>query len=207
MPKIIAPSFYFIGNHTALDYINTKITVNGKPADLLKSWDDLLKWLSLSSLLTAEQISAVKDKWPSQEADSAVKDAIELRTSLLSMVRQSMLGDELAEEDLGRVNRILINQVVTTRLVRTGNRFAVERQTEFRSPSDLLIPIAEAAVDLFAYYDFGLVKKCGNPDCVLYFYDHSKNGIRRWCSPKTCGNRMKVTAFLKRRKSKEAEAE
>ncbi|TMR94989.1 hypothetical protein EJK15_31085 [Nonomuraea basaltis] len=45
------------------------------------------------------------------------------------------------------------------------------------------------------------VRKCANPQCVLWFLDVSKNGSRRWCSMEGCGNRAKVGRFNQRHKS------
>ncbi|GAA2281165.1 hypothetical protein GCM10010145_60690 [Streptomyces ruber] len=36
------------------------------------------------------------------------------------------------------------------------------------------------------------IRACGNHQCVLHFYDVSKNGTRRWCSMSGCGNRAKA---------------
>lgn len=36
------------------------------------------------------------------------------------------------------------------------------------------------------------IRQCAHPDCVLFFYDTSKNGTRRWHSMATCGNRTKA---------------
>ena len=36
------------------------------------------------------------------------------------------------------------------------------------------------------------IKQCGHPQCVLWFYDTSKNASRRWHSMTTCGNRLKA---------------
>lgn len=44
------------------------------------------------------------------------------------------------------------------------------------------------------------VRKCANPECLLWFLDVSKNGSRRWCSMETCGNRAKVGRFHQRQK-------
>jgi predicted RNA-binding Zn ribbon-like protein len=44
------------------------------------------------------------------------------------------------------------------------------------------------------------VKHCQNPDCVLWFFDTTRNGTRRWCSMAVCGNRMKARRHYDRRK-------
>ncbi|MCM3296941.1 CGNR zinc finger domain-containing protein [Streptomyces pseudogriseolus] len=36
------------------------------------------------------------------------------------------------------------------------------------------------------------IRKCADTECVLRFYDTSKNGRRRWCSMTSCGNRAKT---------------
>lgn len=41
----------------------------------------------------------------------------------------------------------------------------------------------------------GVAKSCA---CGADFIDKSKNGTRRWCSMKTCGNRSKVRAHRAR---------
>ncbi|MBH0192038.1 MAG: hypothetical protein HP492_09850 [Nitrospira sp.] len=63
---------------------------------------------------------------------------------------------------------------------------------------------AEAAGNLLCRADFALIKKCGNPACILYFYDTTKNHTRNWCSMQVCGNRMKVAAHYWRNRSRQA---
>jgi predicted RNA-binding Zn ribbon-like protein len=66
--------------------------------------------------------------------------------------------------------------------------------------TDFLLPIGEAAMNLLCYGDLSRVKKCERDACVLYFYDTSKPGHRRWCSMSACGNRAKSAAFYERSK-------
>jgi hypothetical protein len=46
------------------------------------------------------------------------------------------------------------------------------------------------------------VKHCENPDCVLWFFDTTRNGTRRWCSMAVCGNRMKARRHYDRVKAR-----
>ncbi len=54
------------------------------------------------------------------------------------------------------------------------------------------------AVELvLAWYDVqerrpGRLRPCGNDECRLFLLDHSRANTARWCSMKTCGNRLKV---------------
>lgn len=52
-------------------------------------------------------------------------------------------------------------------------------------------PAWEAAVDYLRLLGDRL-RRCAHPACVLYFYDTSRNGTRRWCSMDVCGNRAKA---------------
>jgi len=36
------------------------------------------------------------------------------------------------------------------------------------------------------------IRRCQNPGCVLWFFDTTRNGTRRWCSMEVCGNRAKA---------------
>ncbi|MFE6104928.1 CGNR zinc finger domain-containing protein [Streptomyces laurentii] len=50
------------------------------------------------------------------------------------------------------------------------------------------------------------IRKCANPECVLHFYDVSKNGGRRWCSMAGCGNRAKTQRHYTRHRKNTAPA-
>ncbi|MDD7969322.1 CGNR zinc finger domain-containing protein [Actinomycetospora lemnae] len=38
----------------------------------------------------------------------------------------------------------------------------------------------------------GRLRPCANPECRLFLLDRSRANSARWCSMKTCGNRLKV---------------
>jgi len=40
--------------------------------------------------------------------------------------------------------------------------------------------------------------RCQNPGCVLWFFDTTRNGTRRWCSMEVCGNRAKARRHYNR---------
>jgi predicted RNA-binding Zn ribbon-like protein len=39
--------------------------------------------------------------------------------------------------------------------------------------------------------------------CVVHFFDTSKKGSRRWCSMNICGNKLKVAAYQRRKRTTE----
>ena len=42
------------------------------------------------------------------------------------------------------------------------------------------------------------IKQCAGHTCILYFFDTSQNGRRRWCSMAACGNRAKAARHYER---------
>lgn len=42
------------------------------------------------------------------------------------------------------------------------------------------------------------LKVCPAADCQWLFYDTSRTGRARWCSPRLCGNRMKIRVYRRR---------
>ncbi|WP_235882549.1 CGNR zinc finger domain-containing protein [Streptomyces apricus] len=64
---------------------------------------------------------------------------------------------------------------------------------------DLRVPLERRlAVELvLAWADVkerlpGRLRPCGNPECRLFLLDRSRANTARWCSMKTCGNRLKA---------------
>jgi predicted RNA-binding Zn ribbon-like protein len=71
------------------------------------------------------------------------------------------------------------------------------RRTDF-TPLRLLAPLADSVSELLCGGDASRVHRCGNPKCVLYFYDTTRNRRRRFCTPEGCGNRVKAAARYRR---------
>jgi predicted RNA-binding Zn ribbon-like protein len=44
------------------------------------------------------------------------------------------------------------------------------------------------------------VRTCANPDCERLFYDDSRPGQRRWCSPERCGDQARARAYRARKR-------
>jgi predicted RNA-binding Zn ribbon-like protein len=42
------------------------------------------------------------------------------------------------------------------------------------------------------------IHRCENSGCRVIFYDDSKPGLRRWCAPNRCGDRMRARFYWER---------
>ncbi|MEV0246149.1 CGNR zinc finger domain-containing protein [Nocardia sp. NPDC050712] len=154
-----------LGEPLALDLLNTRWMDNG-PQDLLTDVAGLRVWL------TTAGIDAPAD-------ERTLEAVLAARSAIYDTVRHAghaALNDVLAH---GRIRRLLTE---------SGPRGVPEVGDAAWLPgwlaADDLLHLLERAPDR--------IRQCAHPDCVLFFYDTSKNGTRRWHSMATCGNRTKA---------------
>ena len=191
--------FLFLGNHLALDFLNTRPVENDEAVELLPDFDALLRWFQAADLLTSRQASSLRQQWgDSARAKHVVEAMRELRESLRKEVLSMERGNTVRREAIDELNHLMAEHPMLTRLKVGGSASATELWFDPRRPEDLFAPVAHSTAILFADADRHRVRKCGQ--CVLHFYDTSKKGTRRWCSMQLCGNRLKVAAYAARQR-------
>jgi predicted RNA-binding Zn ribbon-like protein len=191
--------FLFVGNHLALDFVNTRPVENRESLELLPDFAALLRWLQAADLLRTREATRLRQQCgESARARRVVELARELRERLRKELLSREQGGEVQQSTVEEINQLLAEHPMRNRLTRDKSRMANKSWFEVRNADDLLAPIASAAADLFANVDRSRVRKCGN--CALHFYDTSKKGARRWCSMQLCGNRFKVAAYAARKR-------
>jgi predicted RNA-binding Zn ribbon-like protein len=191
--------FLFLGNQLTLDLLNTRPLQNGAPAELLKDFDALLRWFCAAALLGRGEAARLRKRWKgSARAGRIVQAVHDLREGLRDEILAWQRGGKLSASNTGKLNRLLSQYPMRTRLAGAGDALATELFLEIREPEDLLAPLAHAAAILLTTADRTRLRKC--EACVLHFYDISKKGTRRWCSMRLCGNRSKVAAYAKRQR-------
>lgn len=175
-----------IGDHAALDLLNTVAQVDGAPRDFLQTDADVLRWL--------ERMGLPADA-PAFTPHTLLDATRALRETVRTLVAQRKAGENV---DVAALNTFLARGHYAVQVVADEGGWRVERRAEHRCVEHLLMPLAEAAAELLANGEFDLVRKCEQPDCTRCFYDRTKSHRRRWCSMTTCGNRHKVASFRKR---------
>jgi predicted RNA-binding Zn ribbon-like protein len=164
------------GEPLTLDLVNTEFAPDGTLVDLLATAESARAWAAAAGLtgtLDEASLAALK------QARSAIRDALEGRgTAPLNAVL-----------DKGRVR------------LRVSDALAPARTLQAGEPA--WQPAVLAAANLVELLETApeRVKRCENPDCVLWFFDTTRNGTRRWCSMAVCGNRMKARRHYDRRKA------
>jgi predicted RNA-binding Zn ribbon-like protein len=197
--------FLFVGNHLALDLLNTRPVLDGKATELLPDFASLLRWFQTAGLLTPRDVAALKRHWnQSVEARRTVEAMRRLRERLRKQILAWEDGGTARYSTIDELNRLMAAHPMRSRLKRrNGKEILTELYFKPQRPEDLFAPLAHAAAMLFANANRDRVRKCDQ--CVLHFADTSKKGTRRWCSMQLCGNRMKVAAYAARRRSASVE--
>jgi predicted RNA-binding Zn ribbon-like protein len=192
--------FFFVGNHRLLDFVNTEVAVEGAPRDLLARPDDLVDWLERAGAVDRATAQAARAEWGGGRPGTRVlAKARTLRTALRRLADAAAAGRPVPRATLEQVNALLARGAAVDRLVAgSDGGFVTRRGLHLRDPDDLLVPIAEAAADFLCHADLARVRRCAHPSCVLYFLDTTKNGTRRWCDMRTCGNRVNAAAYYHR---------
>ena len=165
------------GEPLALDLADTEFAPDGTVVDLLATAESARAWAAVAGLagtLDEAGLSALR------QARSAIRDALEGRgTAPLNAVL-----------DKGRVRLSVSDALAPARTLQAGEP---TWQPAVLAAANLL-DLLETAPDR--------VKHCENPDCVLWFFDTTRNGTRRWCSMAACGNRMKARRHYDRVKAR-----
>ncbi len=183
----------FVGDHVALDLLNTQFLVAGRLTDAWQGDQDVADWLHQAGQPTADAARACLPPDALLTAARTLRDVV--RAALERRKRGVRVDARALNGFLGEARSFL--QVTPHR----DGSAAVERRWSAGSPAQILAPVAEAAAGLLADPAIDLVRQCEAEDCVLWFYDRTKAHRRRWCSPATCGNRHKVAALRERRRT------
>jgi len=191
--------FLFLAGHPVLDFLNTRPLLKGRVVEQLGTLEQFTRWLIRAGRIDAKGAAEALRRWnDGPDGERIAERARAFRETLRSMTDGLVGGRGASTEGVAAINFVLAENDGNLRLERHGSKFRTRFAARSTSPISLLGTVAEAAADLLSRANLALVRRCGNPDCVLFFYDGTRNHRRQWCSMGTCGNLMKVRAFRKR---------
>jgi predicted RNA-binding Zn ribbon-like protein len=196
------PSPFFVGDHPALDFLNSIASPKDVPVEWIRDGWDLIDWLKQANLVPADVAARFRSSMNQGALDGVAERAREVRDWLRGFVTRH-LGRPLtpsAAKGLGPLNDLLAGDASYPMVEAAGGDEALQlrRVRHWARPDELLLPIAEAAADLVCSVDFRLIRACEGPVCTLLFLDRTKAHGRRWCSMAVCGNRAKAAAHRAR---------
>jgi predicted RNA-binding Zn ribbon-like protein len=185
----VASPLDFVGDHPALDFLNTLRKSGSELTDTWQSDEDVAAWIVRVGL---------RDTLPSTTWPDGVllRKARNLREIARKAVEARKAAKVLRLHELNSFLEHSVSHCVLTARSRAELHFErVYRQT---TVEQYLAPVAESVAELLSHADFDLIRHCEGGHCVLWFYDRTKAHRRRFCSPQFCGNRAKVAAFRAR---------
>jgi predicted RNA-binding Zn ribbon-like protein len=191
-------AFELIAGHPALDLVNTldwRFRTDG-PEDLLKSYDDLLRFAQESGLLKPAQARQFRGLSGRSAGARVLRGCIELREAIAEILYARLDGRSPSAAPLRRLERSIKAARLQQQL-----RWKEERLEWHWRENDAGLPLwalSLSAADLMLSDDIPRLRACANPECRWLFLDTSKNHTRRWCDMKVCGNRMKARRFKTR---------
>jgi predicted RNA-binding Zn ribbon-like protein len=167
------------------------------PSETLCDLADLLGWLEKSAGVGAAAARQVAD-WSRTHPKRAAKffaEAIALREVTYRVFRALALREAVPDQDFAALNRALMQTATRSRLTPLAGGYVWQVETgriDRAGPTVpvLLAPVLWSAGDLMIKHNS--VRQCANEKCLWLLLDQSKNGSRRWCDMKSCGNRAKA---------------
>ena len=183
-------NFLWLANWPALDFVNTEYMLAGEHIELLRTAEDVADWLR------AARLPDVPPAFRSKE--QLLMAARDYRKCLRRGVGRLVSSGDVPAETISATNRLLEEDRFSFRLQRGQGGFQLQRDWNFASPADYIVPVALSFAELLGTADLSRIGRCKNPGCPLLFYDTSKSATRSWCSLNICGNKLRVAAFRKR---------
>ena len=187
--EYVASPVDFVGDHPALNFINTLHMVGSKLTDTWQSDEDVAAWIVREEL----RDTVPSTTWPD---GSLLRKARQLREIARKAVEARKAKKTLPLDELNGFLERSVSHCVLSARSRIDLHF--ERVYGQKTVEQYLAPVAESVAELLSHGDFDLIRHCEGEQCVLWFYDRTKAHRRRWCSPQLCGNRAKVEAFRAR---------
>lgn len=166
------------GEPLALDLVNTQWVEAAAARDLLALPDGMPAFLRAHGL----------------SVPHAAESAYGHLQGVRAVLRRCLASDDADEDARRDLNAVLERGRIVPLLEAGGPGERVEVADEWA-------PAWRAARDYLAMraeWPRWRVRACAHPDCILYFLDRTRNGTRRWCDMRTCGNRAKAQRYHER---------
>jgi predicted RNA-binding Zn ribbon-like protein len=195
--------FDLSGGALCLDFANT-VSHRHLPqrrAEHLDTYGDLVTFAEQSDLIPPKLAASLRARASHShaEARSALRRAIVLREVLYRAFSAVAAGRHARPDDVQQINDSALDALKHRQLTRANDGYRWEWQSNGSDPLDRIVwPIAQSAADLLTSEDRAAIRECGAPDCEWLFLDQSRNGSRRWCDMKSCGNRQKARRHYQR---------
>ncbi len=177
--------FPLLGEPIALELANTiPGSEENVGADLLAEADDAADWLAAAGFSRPD------------DPDLALAELRSLREAVRGTAELLLADRRPSAEFLHTLNEAAGRRPTTPIIRYRRGGLEVIENLSGTALEDALGQIARDAVRLFGGAGAGRIKRCEGPGCRRLFWAASSR--RRWCSPRLCGNRVRVARHYRR---------
>lgn len=183
---------FFVGGVVALDFLNTAENWHG-PAieELLPEFEDWLTWTRAARLPSTTSAAV------SRSADVQFMQQLRtFRSEWRGLLRAELGGTAVNSRSLQSLNEHWQRTNAAREIRASAGGVRYEWRTSVPAWECAFHSVVLSAVELLTDPDrLARVRECPGEGCGWFFFDSSRNGLRHWCSMKTCGNADKVRRF------------
>jgi predicted RNA-binding Zn ribbon-like protein len=193
-----------VGGRLCLDFANTVPNYLATPREeRLADYGALVAWARHAGAIAepdARQLVREAGKRPA-DAEAALARARALRQAIFDAFYAIAQHKRPPAAAIAALNAMLATALGKQQLVREADGWVLgwdEAGGDLDAP---LWPIARSAAELLTATTLHeRIRVCGGAelDCTWLFLDESKNGLRRWCTMRDCGNRAKARRHYER---------
>jgi predicted RNA-binding Zn ribbon-like protein len=193
------------GERPSLNFINTidwRLNTQ-KYRDALESYSDLLAFALRLNILSIPTYTELHEKARTSPsiAMRSLADAIAFRNALTSIIDDIAHSSTPNQSIHPKPEAVAIFEAARRKahesesLVWHEDRLVLCSNPEGEGLDLPWLALVRDAEDLFRSSLASRVRVCAAEGCGWVFLDLSKNGTRRWCSMKLCGNREKASRY------------
>lgn len=189
------------GGILILDFINTVHNRLESPLrDYLTDEYKLAQWgVKVGILSESEQHELVQNiNTAPLSVTPKLASILEMREFLYQMFYHLSVDSPLSEKTLKTFTDYIKNSSKNMAIIAGDNGYHKSCSFDATSFSKIIFTVLESALTLLTTGNHHRIKEC--PSCGWLFLDTTKNGRRKWCSMKSCGNNVKALQWYYRHK-------
>ena len=197
------PTFKWLGGWPCLDFVDSKNWDSDEPKyERFHRYTDLVWWNFQAHFLNESEVELLLTEAEQQPYPAAAlfEQAMVLHTEIHRLFSRIAIGGTVTEIELRSLNDFLLDKAMLSKIEPTEQGFAWVWGGEASALERVLWPIIRSAADLLVSDKLNRVGQCAGESCGWLFLDTSRNGRRRWCEMKHCGNRAKARRHYRRAK-------
>jgi predicted RNA-binding Zn ribbon-like protein len=197
---VLSMEFQLVAGNAALDFTNT-LDWRYDPERLIELLPDYSRFLAFcqqAGVITPQEARHLVNRTSEPLAKRALGQVLDLRETLYVLFLCAVRGERPSNQIMKKLNVFLDEATSVNPLSWDNGRFLRVRSKQANSPMEPLWRILDAGVELLSSADVDKVRECGEETCKWLFLDTSRNGARRWCDMRICGNRAKAKRYYSR---------